>query len=47
MRIVWTIKFGKSCKVFYTYYHAAQFARALRLNDTAFIEELAVAVNAS
>jgi hypothetical protein len=39
MRAKWLITFGKSERVFYTLYHAEQFARALRLNGTEFTLE--------
>ena len=32
----WKVKFGSSVAIFYTLYHAEQFARALRLNRTQF-----------
>lgn len=39
MRAKWVIKFGSSRKVFYTMYHAEQFARALDLNGTEYVLE--------
>ena len=32
----WIIRFGSCEYVFYTWYHAAQFASALRLNGTEY-----------
>lgn len=37
----WTITFGKSKRVYYTHYHAEQFARALSLNGTPYVMEAA------
>ena len=34
------ITFGKSTEILYTYYHAEQFMRALRLNGTACTLEI-------
>lgn len=31
---IWTVWFGKSVNVYFTYYHVEQMARALRLNQT-------------
>jgi hypothetical protein len=33
---IWVITFGKCFRVYYTPYHADQFARALRLNGTPY-----------
>lgn len=36
MKKIWAVIFGQCRNVYYTDYHAAQFARALRLNGTPF-----------
>ncbi len=40
MRARWIVTFGKCRYAFYTEYHAEQFARALRLNGTAYTLEV-------
>ena len=35
----WTVTFGSSSYTFYTWYHADQFERALKLNGTAYTIE--------
>ena len=35
----WTVKFGQSKVIYYTAYHAEQFAEALRRNGTRFTVE--------
>lgn len=44
MKQIWRITFGSSQRVFYTAYHAEQFARALDLNGTEYSMQEAVAL---
>jgi hypothetical protein len=39
-RNIWVVYFGTCKAVYYTHYHADQFARALRLNGTKFSIEV-------